>query len=190
MSWMTRAPSSPAQRTCPRGRSSSSVPLPSTSPGPLSIASTRMVLTWTGCFMSALYLLQDSQHFVVDAAVGRDDLRPLGVQGSALEIRDAPAGLLDHEHPRGRVPRADPQFPVTVEPPRRHVAEVEHRGAHASHALTAQAERGELGQVVARRLPDFVGEPRGHQALVQRGRLRYGQALPVPPGAPPPPGPE
>ena len=124
----------------------------------------------------------------MDAAVGRDDLRPLRVQGSALEIRDSPAGLLDHEHSRGRVPRADPQFPVTVEPPRRHVAEVEHRGAHASHALTAQAERGELGQVVARRLPDVVGEPRGHQALVQRGRLRHGQALAVPAGAPPAPG--
>src|SRR3990172_1144595 len=140
MSWMIRAPSSPSQRTCPRGRSSSSVPVTSTSPGPLSIASTRMVLTWTGCFMSALYLLQDSQHFVVDAAVGRDDLRPLRVQGSALEIRDSPARLLDHEHPRGRVPRADAQFPVPLEPPRRHIAEIKPRGAHAPHALTAQAE--------------------------------------------------
>src|SRR3990172_1958813 len=53
MSWMTRAPSSPSQRTCPRGRSSSSVPVTSTSPGPASTASTRMVLTWTGMFMGS-----------------------------------------------------------------------------------------------------------------------------------------
>src|SRR3990172_478438 len=106
MSWMTRAPSSPSQRTCPRGRSSRSVPVTSSSPGPASMASARMVLTWTDCFMSALYLLQNSQHLVVDAAVGRDDLRPLGIQGSALEIGDSPAGLFHHEHSRRRVPGA------------------------------------------------------------------------------------
>jgi hypothetical protein len=45
MSWMSVPPASPAQRGSPGGRSSRSVPVTSSSFGPLGSASTRMVRT-------------------------------------------------------------------------------------------------------------------------------------------------
>src|SRR2546423_12648200 len=73
-------------------------------------------------------LLKYAQHRVVDEAVAGGDGRVVVVEGPAVVVRDAPAGLFDEEDARGHVPGAKALFVEAVEATRRDVGEVERGG--------------------------------------------------------------
>src|SRR5437867_1204986 len=62
-------------------------------------------------------LREHCEHRVVDAAVARHQRWCVEIEGAAVEIRDAPAGLLDEQAAGRDVPRPEAQLPVAVEPP-------------------------------------------------------------------------
>ena len=61
-------------------------------------------------------LAQDFRHFLVDPAVGCEDLRTRQIEWSSIHIGDGAAGLLDQQRARRDVPRLQPEFPEAIEP--------------------------------------------------------------------------
>src|SRR2546423_12712431 len=91
-------------------------------------------------------LLKYAQHRVVDEAVAGGDGRRVDVEGFAVVVRDAPAGLFDEEDARGHVPGAQALFVEAVEAPRRDVCEVERGSAVAAHGLCRHDEVSEVAR--------------------------------------------
>src|SRR5215510_4289511 len=120
-------------------------------------------------------LSQHAQHRRVDVAVAGHDGRGIEIEGTAGEIADTTARFCQEQGAGRRIPGAEPQPPVPIEPARGDPGEVEHRRAHAPDAASAQAEGTILGEVRVGRLANPVGKARGEQALVEDRGPRDGE---------------
>ncbi len=59
----------------------------------------------------------------------RDDAGVFDAAWFAAEVRDDTACFADEQDARGNIPRRELKFPERLEPPARHVGQVERRGA-------------------------------------------------------------
>src|SRR5687767_2403272 len=73
------------------------------------------------------------QHLIVDVSVGGDEVRGRRIERRAVHSGDAAARFFDDEPAGGDVPWLQVLFPERLEAPRRHVTEIERRGAEAAH---------------------------------------------------------
>src|SRR6266498_1705677 len=80
-------------------------------------------------------------HGRVDAAIARQDLPGLDVEGAAVEGAHLTAGLAHHQHAGCQIPCVDRVFPVAIEPTARDITQVERGAARAADRLTAHAQR-------------------------------------------------
>src|SRR2546425_5031286 len=121
-----------------------------------------------GELRSSANLLEDGEHRGVDRAVARHQGGRVEVERATRQVRHAAARFLDEQAARGRIPRPEPELPITVEAARREPGEVENGRAHPPQAAGPHGERGVLPEVVCRRLAYVVGETGREEALAER----------------------
>ena len=113
----------------------------------------------------------------MDSAVGGDGLLARQPVWASSAIRDAASGLLDDQPTRGQVPGVELPLPEPVEAAAGHVAQVERRGAGATHPLCLPYRFAPEGEVEVRVLPLVVrkaGSEERTVELVHRGELDRG----------------
>ena len=80
-------------------------------------------------------------HRVVKLPVRRQNLTGFHLIGSAIEPAHPPAGFLQDQHTGRGVPGVQIEFPETVAPPHRQMAQIEGRGTSAPDRLSLRAEK-------------------------------------------------
>src|SRR3989454_7024778 len=101
-----------------------------------------------GELRSSADLLEDGEHRGVDLAVARHQGGRVEVERATRQVRHAAARFLDEQAARGRIPRPEPELPITVEAARCEPGEVENGRAHPPHAAGPHGERGVLPEGV------------------------------------------
>src|SRR4029079_6913564 len=86
---------------------------------------------------------EDRAHLVVQQAVGGDDASAPQHERTAVETRDAAAGLLNDQDAAGDVPGVEPLSPEAAEPPGGDVAHVERGRPEPTHGARFREEAAE-----------------------------------------------
>jgi len=83
-------------------------------------------------------LAQHLRHLLMDAFVGRQNLRAGNIERTSIHIGDLAAGFLNQQRSRGHIPWLEAEFPKSIEPAARDGSEVERGGTRAPHSLDAR----------------------------------------------------
>src|SRR5262245_49620580 len=111
------------------------------------------------------------QELPMDQPICRQHVPIRNRERLSLETSNLPAGFLDNQNPRGRVPRVQVELPESVVPSASHGGEVKRRRTSPSHAVRSQRQlmiEVDVGILVAL----VAGEPCRDQALRKLRRFR------------------